>query len=442
MSRNCIASRRPCVRAFFWFLTAVFVSSWSSNAAAQMVVRRVIGKISVEGNTKTGADLIVAASELKPGMLVDTGTLDSARQRILNKRVFVNVRLEPMPSGSMVDLRIIVEERWTLLPIPFVSSSYGVTRGGAFLLDTNLLGRMKTVAAGFSLSNQGTTVAGFFQDPSILGSRWAFRAGALHSTLNQRRHDGPELIYAFHETRYELGAALGYQLNRNLLLYGGTFFLSAAPKATGIYRPPRHVEDLGGVNVELNLRAADYHSYFDEGLVLRAMHRQGFIGRSASQSRLGLQLISRTVGDQSVTALLQYLGSTGDPYVDAFRLGASVGTRGFVPQGLWAEHIGTATLEYQNPTATLRLRNLDVQRILRRGTRPLEVASRQLYDPGTRYALLPAQRGVPRRRARCGLFDSRRSLRHVGFPRACVLRIAVASESATRTRITSFSMAK
>jgi outer membrane protein assembly factor BamA len=334
---------------FRWRLVATLLCVWLGSASALPSSPRRIGRISVEGNTKTGTDLIVTASELKPGMLVDAGDLDEARQRILNKRVFANVRLEPLPCGSVIDLRIIVQERWTLLPIPFVSSSYGVTRGGLFVLDTNLLGRMKTVAAGFSLSNQGTTVAGFFQDPSIFGSKWAFRIGALHSTLNQRRYAGPELIYAFHEKRYDLGAALGYQLSRKLVLYGGAFFVSATPSATGVYRPPPSVADLGGISLELNLRAADYHSYFDEGVILRAMHRQGVIGRSAGQSRMGLQLTTRTTDDQSLTTLVQYLGSTGDPYVDAFRLGASVGTRGFVPQGLWAEHIGTATVEYQIP---------------------------------------------------------------------------------------------
>jgi outer membrane protein assembly factor BamA len=320
-----------------------------STAAAREPMAPRIGRISVEGNTKTGADLIVAAAELRPGMIADAAALDDARQRILNKRVFASVRVELVPMGSVVDLRIVVQERWTLLPIPFISSSYGVTRGGLFVLETNLLGRMKMVAAGFSLSNQGTTVAGFFQDPAILGTRWAFRVGALHSTLNQRRHDGPDLVYAFHEKRYDLGVALGYQFRRNSFIYGGAFFLSATPTASGIYRPPSRVEDLGGVGVELHLRAADYHAYFDEGLIFRAAHRVGVVGRAASQSRLGLQLTSRTLSDQSVTAILQYQGSRGDPYLDAFRLGGQVGTRGFVPQGLWAEHIGTATVEYQVP---------------------------------------------------------------------------------------------
>jgi hemolysin activation/secretion protein len=52
---------------------------------------------------------------------------------------------------------------------------------------------------------------------------------------------------------------------------------------------------------------------------------------------------------------LQYLGATGDPSIDAYRLGGKTGTRGFAPFGLWAEQAATATVEYQVPIAHFKV---------------------------------------------------------------------------------------
>lgn len=65
-----------------------------------------IANILVEGNSKTQTYLIVAASELSPGMVIDTETLAQARQRILNKRVFVDARVEAFPQGETAPERM------------------------------------------------------------------------------------------------------------------------------------------------------------------------------------------------------------------------------------------------------------------------------------------------------------------------------------------------
>lgn len=318
-------------------------------ATAQTVVGLRIGNILVEGNTKTQTYLIVTASELSPGLVIDAGTLPLARQRILNKRVFADVRIEAIAQGEAAEVHIVVKERWTLLPIPFVASSYGENRAGLFVMDTNLLGRMKTIVAGATVSSRGLSLVGFYRDPSLMGTRWSTQASALWASRRQERRAGDERLDVFHEDRTDLGAALGYQLFREVFVYVGGFYLHADPSASGDFQVPAKLDDLGGVSLEFTLRRADYHSYFDEGLIIRAQHRQGFVGRSASQSRGLVQFSHRTFGDQSFTLTLQYLGATGDRFVDTQRLGAQVGTRGFAPQGLWANQIGTASLEYQVP---------------------------------------------------------------------------------------------
>ena len=319
------------------------------SAVAQTADGLRIGTIVVEGNSKTQTYLILAASELSPGMVIDGASLAQARQRILNKRVFVDASVEAIPQGTTAEVRIVVKERWTLLPIPFVASSYGENRAGVFLMDTNLLGRMKTIAAGVTFSSRGTSFAGFYLDPSLMGTRWSTRASVLWASRRQERRAGSERFYAFHEDRTDLAASIGYQIFREVFVYVGGFYLQANPSRSGDFEAPSKVDDLGGASLELNLRMADYHSYFDEGLIVRAQHRQGFIGRSADQSRAFVQFSHRTLGDQSFILTLQYLRAEGDRLVDAQRLGALVGTRGFAPQGLWASQIGTASLEYQIP---------------------------------------------------------------------------------------------
>ena len=330
-------------------LSALCLCAGHRDAVAQPLSVTHIGSIFVEGNTKTGADLILDASELRSGMPIEASTLGEARQRILNRRVFSDVQVEAITNGAIVDLRIVVKERLTLLPVPFVSSSDGQRRGGGFLLDTNLFGRMKTLAAGITLSTLGRSVVGLYHDPSLFSSRWATRVNTLYSDFIQQRRAGPEVVYAFQERRDELAAAVGYKLTRALSLYGGAFYIHVNATANDAYVPPANPGDVAGLSAEIDLRAANYHSYFDEGLVLNAQYRRGLLGRDAAQSRFKVQLTTRTFDDQSVSLILQYLGATGDPNIDAHRLGGKTGTRGFAPFGLWAEHAATATVEYQVP---------------------------------------------------------------------------------------------
>ncbi len=275
-------------------------------------------------------------------MPIDADGLLRARQRILNQRVFSEVEVKPTHRGGVVDVDIQVKERWTLLPIPFISSSDGVTRGGVFVLESNLFGQLKLFAAGVTFSNYGTSLFGFYRDPSLFGSRWGTRMSVLHESLRQQRHDGLEVVYAFEEKRDDLAAALSYKLTAALTLSGGGFFLHVNPSETDAHVPPDEPQDVVGASVELVLRAANYHAYFDEGVVLRSHHRQGLTGRRPTQSGLQLQLTTRTFDDQSASVFLQFLGATGDPAIDGYRLGGRIGTRGFSPLGLWAEHAASA----------------------------------------------------------------------------------------------------
>lgn len=331
-------------------LTGLVFPCWPDSAAAESSADRV-GAVRVQGNSKTDGSLIVAASGLEPGMVVDASALDRARQRILNQRVFSEVELRTVPRGDLVDVFIVVEERWTLLPIPFVTSSDGLTRGGLFLLETNLFGRLKKLAAGVTFSSQGTSLFGFYQDPAIFESRWVARVSALHAALLQQRRDGRDVIYAYEEKRDDLAAALGYRMAGPLTAYGGGFFVHVDPSQSGTHTPPDRPDDVAGVSVGLDVRAANYHSYFEEGVVLRSAHRQGLTGRRPTLSSLQLRLSTRTVGDQSALLFTQFLSATGDSVVDAVRLGGKIGTRGFTPLGLWADHAATAALEYQVPIA-------------------------------------------------------------------------------------------
>ena len=369
-------------------LIGLLIWCWQGHAFAQPASGRV-GSIVVEGNDKTETDVIVAASGLESGMQVDAAALERVRQRILNRRVFSDVKVHTVPRDNGIDVHIVVDERWTLLPIPFITSSDGLTRGGVFLLETNLFGRLKTFAAGVTFSNQGTSLFGFYNDPSIFGSRWVSRFSILHSSLRQRRRDGSDLVYAYHEKRDDVAGALGYRLAPPLTVFSGGYYLHIDPSASYSYEPPDRPDDVVGVSLGLDLRAANYHSYFEEGVVLRTHHRQGLTGRRPTHSSLQLRLSTRTFDDQSALLFLQYVNATGNAALDAHRLGGQIGTRGFTPLGLWAEHAATATVEYQVPVAHFKSGTWTVNGFCDAGALVWESDSWRFVTPGlsTRFYL-------------------------------------------------------
>jgi outer membrane protein assembly factor BamA len=314
----------------------------------------LIRGIEIEGNRRTEGDLVRSAMGVAPGDPFDPDSLPRLEQRVRNLRLFTAVHVAPVPDGpGSVVLRVTVQERWTLIPIPIFTASSGGTGGGLYLLESNLFGRGKVLGVGGMITTQGNSVSALYRDRGVLETPLLFSAEFARADMTRQQDAGGTAVYAFQDRRYDFGAMLGWRISDWLAVRAGWFELLVRPGAALGFVPPPAMPDVRGLSAELELRDEDYHLYYLTGLALRVRYRQGVSwlgsGRGLHQGSAAATWATEGFSDhaRAITAAVET--SRGDAVVDALRLGGRPGSRGFVQGRLWAESAATTTVEYQVP---------------------------------------------------------------------------------------------
>jgi Surface antigen variable number repeat len=332
------------------FLIALAVAAGAPSAWGE---EPEVGELRVEGNERTRAPVILGAAGIKSGDRFGPQTAAEVKQRVLNLRLFRAVVVVPEPRGSAVDLSIHVVERRTLLPVPFVGASSRGVRGGLYLLESNLFGWNKLLALGGTYSAEGLSGFALYRDPGVGGSRALLRGSLRYGDLLREQFDGEERVYAYRDERFEGSLAGGYQVLPWLATYLGWYGALAGAGPEGDEMPPPGAGPLHGWTGDVEVRAQDFHLYFNEGLLARLSYRHALAALGADRDVLELggfaQLAWRLAGDQSTSVTAQGALSEGDAVLDVLLLGGVPGTRGFERLGLWAERAATVTIEHQMP---------------------------------------------------------------------------------------------
>jgi len=314
----------------------------------------VIGELRVEGNARTQTDVILRAAEVSPGSHYAEDLPDRVRQRVYNLRVFDTVAVLPERHGDAVDLMIHVTERWTLLPIPFASASGDIYRVGAFLVDSNFIGRHKTAVAGGYYGNHGSGGFIYYQDPELNGTQWQTTLQASYFGAVRERFQSGMSVDAFHERRAEAFWAIGYRIAHTVTLLPGWFITDVRLDAQGGYPMPTVGSGfLEGPTLTVDLDASDFRLYFQAGVQNHLHFESSLAGAGAARSYLRVtdrfQAATRLLWDHALIVQADFAYGTSAALPDIFLLGGQTGSRGFHTQGLWAQRMATAALEYHVP---------------------------------------------------------------------------------------------
>lgn len=315
---------------------------------------RRIRRVEVTGNSRTATTYVQRALGVGPGDPFDPAAVPRLEQRVSNLRLFKSVRVEPVPDGDgAVVLRVTVEERWTLVPIPVVTATRGNVGGGLFVRESNLFGRGKQLGAGGIVSTRGTSASAFYRDPGVLETPLLFGAEFARIDVRRERDTGGGIVYEYQDRRYEYAVALGWQLAEPPDIRAGYFGVLVDATPTAGFAPPPRAPPVRGLSGDIEYRAEDYHLYHVTGFSARARYRQGVSwlasARDLWQVSAAASWSARGFRDHALSITATFDRSRGDPVVDAVRLGGRPGSRGFSFGGLWAETAGTFTAEYQIP---------------------------------------------------------------------------------------------
>ncbi|MCK8503734.1 POTRA domain-containing protein [Myxococcus fulvus] len=312
-----------------------------------------IERIDIEGNERTQEVVILRALRIQAGELLTAGATEELKRRLLNLKLFEHVEVRTRQEGDGVALRIKVEERWTLLPIPMFTSSNGQWQAGLFLLESNVFGLHKLFVLGAMAGNRGGNVFSLYKDPGIRGSRWTGTLFAQYAKLDRERRVRDIVVDEYTDRRLDVSGVLGHQLTPELNVGAGLFGIFNRPLRANEDEPAPERSHAQGVSAVAEYLGQDFHFFFNEGLFARLNLRQGFDLGSGSrdyrQATLTAAYTHALFGNHALTlsGTLDYVD--GDSTLDAVLLGQRTGTRGFTLATLWAEQAAIATLEYQVP---------------------------------------------------------------------------------------------
>ena len=331
------------------FLAVVVVNLWSSRATAEDKPEPFA--ITIHGHERTHTEYIEklvrdclsgAAYPQQPGYL-DT----YMRQCLINSKLFEKIKIQF--SAKTIDIE--VQERWTLIPIPYLQVNTGNSRQiGLIVVETNFGGKGKILAGGASLSNVGASYFGYYQDPAINYSNW--RGDILADHVNQalRLYRQRNIVDSFTESTNGLLAGGGYKMSGLIL---STHLGTRQRTFTAIngFEPPKN-QRFGYVNLLSEYSNKDFHFYGNHGVSLRINATKQLVRNDhipvAENADFAFSF-ERIVIKHALQVQIAAGKLNGGAREDAYRLGGAKGFRGIERVGLWADRYQVIALDYQIP---------------------------------------------------------------------------------------------
>jgi outer membrane protein assembly factor BamA len=311
--------------------------------------------VTVAGATRTKERFVESLAEkcLKKGDYRSWETVDAEAlsQCISNSRLFRSVDV----AVGAAELKVTVDERWTLIPVPYVYSSNDKRAAGLFLFESNLLGYGKTVAAGGSVATEGNSFSLMYSDPAVNFSDhtlsiMAFRSNAeLDSYVKKNIHDG------FNKSETGVFLSTGYRVTPSLELSLSLGYADRSYTQLDSFATPEdyYATSVGG---RISYHNADYKLFYNDGLSgsiawLSQVHRSD--GKeNLSQATISIQrdipLFSSHALQLGLHGVIQ---SDNGNRGDVAMYGRTKGYRGIEPNGLWTRRIAAVSADYQIPVA-------------------------------------------------------------------------------------------
>lgn len=141
-----------------------------------------VAEVEFLGLRRTRQHVIERLAGLAPGDVVTEYVIEEVRQRLLTSGLFAEVWIETLPpTAEAVIVRITVEEKWTLLALPFFLTSGPDTRGGLFLVESNLFGLNQQLAGAAIIGTTGSNGFIGYVNPNVANSGVRIGLSVVHA---------------------------------------------------------------------------------------------------------------------------------------------------------------------------------------------------------------------------------------------------------------------
>ncbi|QEN09266.1 hypothetical protein EXM22_15240 [Oceanispirochaeta crateris] len=190
--------------------TLVLFIATTAHASEEILIQDIQFHGLVRTNEKTAQKIILPVSK---GEAFTEVTEELIIQELRKAGIFnPEIRVESEIIGKVAFIDIFVKDRWTLIPIPIFSfSNDGSWNVGVLGIESNLLGRYKTLGLGFFYGSDGWSLLNIYSDPNFLGSDIRFTTGlslGLDKTEDQTPEEETIRDYSADKTKISLGMSV------------------------------------------------------------------------------------------------------------------------------------------------------------------------------------------------------------------------------------------
>ncbi|MGD9346879.1 MAG: POTRA domain-containing protein, partial [Candidatus Aminicenantes bacterium] len=182
--------------------------------------------ITFEGLKRTRMSAVQHIVNVKKGDPWTDETRNLVERRLNNYGTFRNISLKETVDGDFVDLLFHLEDRWTLFPVPIVTTGSGSSYGLG-LFERNFFGTQKTAGMIFLLKEKKPRFFALYNDPHFLSWDWEL------TTIGGYRD---EIIADFEEEQVSASALVRYRFN-DFTSAGGGYSYSNVTHKGGVVTP-------------------------------------------------------------------------------------------------------------------------------------------------------------------------------------------------------------
>jgi len=331
--------------------------------------------------------------------------IERVRERLIRSGLFVNeLEIELVPTGDGdLRLQIVLEDRWTLLPLPIAGYSDGGWIAGLALIESNLFGTGTFLLTVASLQGDGAAIDSWGGTVGVSGG--ALQRGRLKPSLFFSGGLGEEeFVYSegtpyrrFRQSRFSGRLGLGYELS------------DAYELSTGGAISWHDVD----TDYNETLRAPDSTLYYIQGFSLEAESRRFtnffFAGPSASiryshgfpldgsehfdAAAISMDYTAAPFGRHKL--MVAAVGNIGnEPPTELSGLGGT-GYRTLPSRGSAAPRSAAAALEYEFPVVSGNWGTFTLLAFGEGGTYRPDGEWQEFYGPGAGFRLYLARVAIP-----------------------------------------------
>jgi hypothetical protein len=174
---------------FFLLIISLFFS--------QTVSAEILKNVEILGNKRTNKAAIIQHAQIKIGKELSEEDLSTIKDN-LGRIGQIRIKNVDFKDGT---LRIEVEDKWTLFPVPMITQSGTYKNRGFLIYDDNFLGSLGTLAPGISWSNSILNYLLYYQDESLFNPQYGIKILLMKKSdfVEFKRSD---ITIDQHESRY------------------------------------------------------------------------------------------------------------------------------------------------------------------------------------------------------------------------------------------------